>query len=348
MTSNEIIKAIRALANGTPTDIDISDFLYRNHCFYILSKLPSAQQHKRFIAEKALNRIAVKERYKALKPLFEKLNIPYAVIKGAVLSDMAYADPFARSSGDIDILIRKQDTDIIKDILCSLDFIQGRVTSNGVVPFSREEILFHNISTHQIAPYIKETKNPVCPYINLDVNTDIFWGESEKKADMDFVLSHREASSLFEIPFFKLNKEMEFISLCLHHYKDMNSLYLLAGGSFRLGLFYDIYYYLRNAKPNPRLLKEISTRLDVGKYIYVCIYHTQEIFDDPIMAPYLDAIFPEKDASLLDCFGLTAKERKSWDITLLERIFHSDLPQYVLNKLSQEEKDKIRINQQYM
>jgi len=348
MTSNEIIRALRVVANDTPVDIDISDFLYRHRCFYLLSKLPDTKYTQKLALEKTLNRIAVKERYKYTQPLFEQLKIPYAVIKGAVLSNTAYSDPFARSSGDIDILVRKQDTDTIKEILISLGFIQGRVTDHGISPFSRTEILFQTLSTHQTAPYIKETKNPICPYINLDVNIDIFWGESEAKADMDIVLSHRELSSLFGVRFSKLSNEMEFISLCLHHYKDMNSLYLLANGSFRLGLFCDIYYYLRNAKPAPQALKELCQSLNVGRYIYVCIHDTQEIFDDPIITKYLDAMDSEKDLSILNTFGLTDTERKSWDIPLLDRLFRPDLSEYVNSKLNQEEKDKININQKYM
>ena len=102
--------------------------------------------------------------------------------------------------------------------------------------------------------------------------------ESEEKADMDYVLSNRETSNLFNISFQKLSNEMEFASLCLHHYKDLNSIYLLAQGSFRLGLFCEIYDYLRNVHLDTAKLFEIATHLKIAKYVYVCIYQTKLIF----------------------------------------------------------------------
>lgn len=349
MTNAKLIEKIRALASGQKPAEDLSELLYRHRCFYWLSKAVHAQQAQDFVLEeKALNRIAVKERYKTCQPLFESLSIPYAVIKGAVLSNVTYGDPFLRSSGDIDLLIRRKDADTVKDILHSLGFVQGRITDKGVLPFTRRELIFQATASHQTAPYIKQTENPLCPYVNVDVNTDLLWGEHEEKADMDSVLSYTEQTSLFDISLQKLTAEIEWISLCLHHYKDMNSLYLLTTGSLRLGLFCDLYYYLRNVRPSPKVIQSLCHELNVGRYVYVCLRHTQEIFDDPLLIPYLDALDCEKDLSLLNTFGLTEQERKAWNLTLLERLFHPDLPHYVESRLSRAEHEKIKINRAYM
>ena len=298
--------------------------------------------------ENMLNRIAVKERYKACRSLFEQIAFPYAVIKGAVLSHMAYGDPFVRHSGDIDLLIRRKDADDLKALLLSLGFVQGRITDGGIVPFSRREILFQTKASHQTAPYVKSTGNRLCPYVNVDVNTDILWGESEEKADMDAVLANTERTVLLDVPFPKLTSEMELISLCLHHYKDMHSLYLLSGGSLRLSLFCDLYYYLRNVRPNAEKLRVLAHTLRVGQYVYACLYDTQTIFDDPLLVPYLDALESERDASLLDTLGLSEKEKKPWGLTLPERLLHPDLPHYIEGLLTEEEKQKVAINRQYM
>jgi hypothetical protein len=36
----------------------------------------------------------------------------------------------------------------------------------------------------------------------------------------------------------------------LHHYRDMNSIYLLYSRGLKLSLFSDIYFYLQSAKPD--------------------------------------------------------------------------------------------------
>ena len=243
MTNIEIIESVRAAACGQVPRQDISALLYRHGCHSILLRFADPRLKQQLIVEKALNTVAVKERFKACKCLFEQNDIQYAVIKGAILSYALYGDPFIRSSGDIDILIHRRDTDKTKALLKETGFVQGRATEHGIVPFSRREILFQSSMSHQTAPYVKQTGNRLCPYVNLDVNTDIMWGESEEKSDMDIVLNFTEKFELLGTHFYKFSPAMEFISLCLHHYKDMNSLYLLSKGSLRLGLFCDIYDY---------------------------------------------------------------------------------------------------------
>lgn len=352
MTNQQMIESIRTLSTGRSLDpdleTDISNFLSRHGCDYLLTKIKNDSHRQHQALERAMNGIAIKERYKACTPLFSQSDIPYAVIKGAVLSQTMYQDPLIRASGDIDILIRRRDADHLKQLLTENGFVQGRITDAGIVPFSRRELLFQTALSHQTAPYVKATNNKLCPYINVDINMDILWGESDVKADMDLVLSYTESSSLFNISFHKLTPEMEFISLCLHHYKDLNSLYLLSNGSFKLGLFCEIYDYLRNVKPDATLISKFCERTNVGQYLYVCIHQTRQIFDDPLLNPYLKSLESDKNGSLLDSLGLNERERKSWGIDLFDRLLHPNLADYVQDKLSDEEKEKVKLNRLLM
>lgn len=79
----------------------------------------------------------------------------------------------------------------------------------------------------------------------MDVNYDIFWGERDEQADMDAFLTNLRNIAIEGVEVRELAPEEEFISLCLHHYKDMNSVYLLSMGNLRLSLLCDIYYYLK-------------------------------------------------------------------------------------------------------
>lgn len=348
MTNQEIIESVRALAKGEAPQADLEELLLRHRCDFLLTKLnkPPYKQHEQLA--RVVNAVAVKERYKACIPLFSQSEVPYAVIKGATLSQRLYNDPLVRASGDIDVLIHRRDADRLKQLLTANGFVQGRVTETGIKPFSRREILFQTAMSHQTAPYVKETGNKLCPYINLDVNMDILWGESDEKADVDTMLAHTERGEIFQIPFQKLDPEAEFISLCLHHYKDMNSLYLLSQGSIRLGLFCEIYDYLQNVSPDVMRLRKLCQTLNVGRYLYVCIHQTQQIFEDPLLNRYLEAFDADKDVALLNSYGLNKKERKLWELDLFDRLFHLDLWGYLQGRLTEEEKEKIRINRELM
>ena len=344
MRVEQIVEGVRACARGEKADSEIIGILKTHKCYSLLKPTNSSTD----MLERAVNISAVRERYRACEFFFKNAEFPYAVVKGAVLSEAVCNDPFRRVSGDVDILINRRDADEAKRLLKESGFIQGRVTDGGIVPFSRKEILFYASASHQTAPYIKKTQNLLCPYVNVDVNMDILWGESEERADMGAVLSERKKCTLLGVDFYKLTPEMEFVALCLHHYKDMNSIYLLSLGGLSLGCLCDIYFYIRNVMPSAQRISELTARLNVGRYVYVCLKHTMEIFSDPILSPYIESLEHERNDILLNSFGLNDAERKQWDIPLAERIFHLDLPGYMRKFLTDVDLEKIQTNRNNM
>lgn len=344
----EIIKSIRALAQGKQPDLNISKLLYEHNCFYFLSKIREQDEYtQKSKTELQLNQICIKERYISCRPVFEMLenmSVSYAVIKGAVLSKTAYGDINVRKSGDIDLLIRRDDIDSVKKLMLQNGFIQGRVTDAGLVPFTRQELIFQTGLSHQAAPFIRKGSNSVCPYINVDVNMDILWGESKRQSDMEFVLSQTENIDICGVSVQKLTPVVEFISLCLHHYKDMNSVYLLAERSLKLGLFCDIYFYLRNNNLEITELKDVFEKLNVTEYIYYCIYYANKVFNDEIFHSYLIALKNEKTKDILNAFGLDDHERKSWYIPFEERLFNENFKNKFMALLDENDKEKIRLN----
>lgn len=349
---NEYIKSIRALVNEGKIDYDLSELLIKHNCFYLISKYYESNVCTNCKSyEYVLNKISVDQRFKTCQSVFEKFdqnNIPYAVVKGAVLSKVAYRDPCVRRSGDIDLLIRRCDVDLVKKLMYEEDFVQGRVTDGGIIPFSRRELLFQSAMSHQIAPFIKKSSNKICPYVNVDVNMDIMWGESDVKADMDFVLEHIQTTSICGITFNKLTPEMEFISLCLHHYKDMNSIYLLYTKGLTLGLFCDIYYYVKNNSLDIQELTSLSQKLNVSEYLYYCLYYTNVIFDDTRLEEYCKLFESNRAISLLSSFGLASDENYEWYIGFFDRLFEIDIRTYLKNTISDEHFERIKLNSKNM
>lgn len=344
----DIINSVRSLAKGVKPEMDISSLLYEHKCFYLLSKTHTAHEYK---AEMMMNQICISERYKVCRSIFEAFEsneIPYAVIKGAVLSKSVYGDVNLRKSGDLDLLISRKNMDVVKKIMLDNGFVQGRVTDSGIEPFSRRELVFQSAASHQAAPFIKKGTNPLCPYVNVDINMDIFWGESGRKADMDFLLSYTENEEICGNRIQKLTAEMEFISLCLHHYKDMNSIYLLSQGSLKLFLFCDIYFFIKNNELDLNRLKTLCEKIAVSEYVYYCVFYANEIFQDDLLSGYLTALDTEKARKALNTFGLAEDEIKTWNIGFPERLF-MDFPNEAFNVLLTE-KDwaKISLNQDLM
>lgn len=343
MDSFEVVKAVRAIAKGEPPNVDISEILLKHNCIYLLSKLKAASLIT------AANMLAIKERYNACMPLFADLmDFDYAVIKGAVLSKSAYGNICYRNSSDIDLLISRDNVEEIKNYLLQNGFIQGRIVNNKVISFTRQEILYHTALSHQTAPFLKRTDGRFCPIVNIDVNMDIFWGESKRHSDMTGFLKNTEVVDICGVAVKKLTPVAEFISLCMHHYKDMNSIYLLSQGSLKLNLLCDIYFYLVNNRLEIDELKRFCIELDVTEYVYLCIAAANEIFDDEVLLPYLMGLDSDKAQAIQNSFGLDDSERKGWNIDFAHRLFDDDFYIYFQGLLTRADFEKIQTNEKYM
>ncbi|WP_270564236.1 nucleotidyltransferase family protein [Clostridium beijerinckii] len=344
----KIVESVRLLADGQQPNENISKLLYDHNCFYLLSKVRGQDGYSQKLqVETRFNKISTSERYKACQPILEeleKLYIPYAIIKGAVLSKVAYGDIKIRKSGDIDLLLQRKDVDIVKKIMLKNGFVQGRVTDNGLAPFSRQELIFQSSLSHQMAPFIKKSNNMLHPYIHVDVNFDILWGESKQKADMEFILSKTENMQIYGVVIKKLTPAMEFIALCLHHYKHINSIYLLANGDLKLSMFCDIFFYIKNNNILCDELIEICSKLNVTEYIYYCIFYTNEIFKDECLADYLSIMQNDKSKYILNTFGLNEQERKLWSVSFEERLFCDGFNEYFMSLLDSRDREKIHLN----
>lgn len=344
MWYDDIIKSVRSLVRDNEPEYSITNILYKHDCLYLLT-LYTHHLSRQIDFEQYLITTATKERYK----LFDNFtDVPYAVIKGAPLSKEIYGEASLRKTSDVDILVDKMDTDIVKSVLFNAGFTQGRVVGDKIVPFQRDELIYQAALTHQIAPFVKATDNKLCPYVKVDINTNIWWGESHRHADIKTLLSTKKKIDIYGININKLDIEEEFISLCMHHYKDMNSIFLLYTKKIRLNLFCDIFYFLKNLSPNKLRLYALAEKLEVRQYIHYCLYYTNLIFDDNIVRSYLDMFDNDKDTDLIDTYGLSEDERHTWGINFYERLFHKNLTKYLCSVLSQFDLEKINTNLTYM
>lgn len=342
------LRFVRHLATGKDFyDDAFYDWLLKNHCYYLLSKSKRYSERTKLFT--ILNAAVIHQRYNACGDLFAQLErLPYASIKGATLSSRIYGTPFLRYSGDIDLLIPPSFVDAVKKILLENGFIQGRVIDQKIVPYTRKEQIYQRSLTHQLASFTRETGKEFCPFVNIDVNQSILWGETDLVMDMEAFMTHTEEYQIYDIPLRRLTPVWEFLSLCMHHYKDMNSIYLIADRGLSLSEYCDIYYYLINVAPDGQELANASKRYKISDYIYYCVYYAYKIFSDDRLLNYLYLLDSPSAQELIDCYGLNADERQRWTSPFWERLFDDTFKDRFFDSLTQSQKRKVEINRQFM
>ena len=332
----------------------LTDTLSLHNCVYLASRV---RPHNRSVfmvkALSAVNKRALEERFKSCAPFFAEINnsdIKYALYKGAVLSAGAYGEPYFRKSSDFDLLIDKNDVHAVKEMLINSGFVQGRVRDDKIIPFTRGENIFHTSMTHQTAPFVLKTDSSLSPFVNIDINFNIMWSESINVIDMNSLLAETELLEFYGVAVKALPMCVDFVSVCLHHYKDANSIYQIYNGKLRLSLYSDIYFYIKNNhnKLPPESILNICKKLNVTEYVYHCVYHANLIFGDDILSPYLTALRTPLGDSLLSTYGLSAEDRRKWKMPFLDRLFASDFHERFIAELNENDIKSIEMNQKMM
>ena len=124
-TCERLLRDLRDAASGAPYSEMLRDTLRNRGCF----GFPSRPAERDAALVRAAHQITVNTRYRAGEAVFaflEREGIPYAVVKGAVLSQRIYGSETARFSGDVDLLLPRKYADVVKDCLCRNGFFDIR------------------------------------------------------------------------------------------------------------------------------------------------------------------------------------------------------------------------------
>lgn len=276
--------------------------------------------------------------YHFFSKVAEELNsIRYAIVKGEVLSNQAYNAFGKRYYNDIDILLDKADLAKAKIILEKNGFNSMNV--------DRYKNIFTTSFSHQVIPYVK-TIDSFSIYV--DLNFDVFWGEYEgTKINISDFLVDTVDFVIYECCVKILQPIKSLIQLILHHYKDMNSIYLLATrNSITYNMFQDVYLLLKNNQIDIQVevLYELCKKYDICEYVFYIIYFTNKIYNDNFLEPYIEALRSDKGVELLECYGLTNQERKFWKVDFITRLNSENLYFLIKEDLNTEDIKKIKIN----
>ena len=277
--------------------------------------------------------------YKEFYEVVKEFTFPYAIMKGEALSILAYGTEGMRNSKDIDILIAREHLDEAKKTLYAKGFKE--------ITINRFDRAFFLNSSHQAPTYVKKTK--IC-YVFIDVNFDIFWGEYKgKRINIADFLNNTVKVGIYGCLVHTLSPIKSLIALALHHYKDMNSLYLLATKKvIRFDMFKDIYYLIKNNRDviTSEQLYYYCDKFNVIQYMYYILFYTSVLFPDGLLDVYVQRIKTEEGVFLLDKYGLCSEEQKVWKCSFKDRLNSDNLFELIKNDLSKKDKLKIAYNKQ--
>lgn len=281
--------------------------------------------------------------FSTLKELFNELNnsLPYALIKGEALSLQAYKKIGQRRYGDIDILIDRNDLNLIKSIFNKHGFYQD---SGEDKQLSRAEKIYASLS-HQSFPFKKVVNHFT---IEIDLNVDLFWGEYNKqRIDINTFLSDCKFEKIYECDVKVLPIDKAFTQLCLHHYKEFNSFdHIVYHNPLTNQAFSDVYYLIKNNADilHPESIYRIAKEYGVIPYVYYVLFYTNEIFDDDILKESFKKLDTKEGVNLLNQYGLLESEKKEWKVDFETRKNAQSLYEYFKDDLTPKDIEKIELH----
>lgn len=177
-----------------------------------------------------------------LSNLLEPLNLPYAMLKGALLCPL-YPEGY-RTSNDIDLLVRAGDISALGAALSAAGFRRGYIRGDRLEEATRREILESKMTRGETVPFVREVNLPFMRYLEVDINfsTDYKNGDADT---MELFLKNTQKTSVAGHDIRTLDKIDFFIHLCCHLYKEAATLpWVRMGRDLTLYKFEDICFLL--------------------------------------------------------------------------------------------------------
>ena len=253
----------------------------------------------------------------------------------------AYKSFGQRIFGDIDVLVPRQNLNLVDECLRESGFYQSINNEKEL----RECKIFCLSCSHQTISYKRLIENYS---IEIDINFDVFWGEyTEKRIDIPDFLSDCIEMDIYGCKVKTLTPLKTMIQLILHHYKDLNSVYLLVTRkNIKYDMFKDVYYLLKNNLYEISLndLYTMSFEYGIIPYVYYVLFYTGLLFKDEILEKYIVAFKTPEGERLLNCYGLNESERREWRVDFQTRLKTNTLYEFVKADLTDQDLKKIDIN----
>lgn len=241
---------------------------------------------------------------------FEEKGIPYAFLKGSILSNALLEQTFPdlskfvltkpnaphrfmevyasgeRTSNDIDILVDPKSLGLVDTLLKDLGFVQGYwdLKTDRFVALERKEILTRRMNRGETAPYILKL-SPASPvrYIEVDINFSVDYlptGNETLLAEM--LANTRQYTCKYNDSTIRgLSPEHMLLHLLLHQYKEA-SVYsmVLRNKANVLYKYLDIAKQIRNRQFGDILFYQLVKKHNLQREVCLVLQEVGTLFDN--------------------------------------------------------------------
>ncbi len=253
--------------------------------------------------------------------------IEHAFLKGSVLCNAPiggkaiYADG-ERVSNDADLLVKPSGISTVCEALRELGFTQGRYDpkGNGIIPFTRTELLERRMTRGEVAPFVRLTDNAEFPFMEIDINFSLGNTPEDGRELLEYIVdSAREYAG--KINLIAPSPELFLLHLVMHQYKE-SALYFPVERGKDLDLYKlaDIYYILREGVCDIAKAKAISERFGVADRLGAVAAQAGEAFYDKSVLGMAEELGGGQPAVT----DYANKKRYVWKATVRERLMLAD------------------------
>lgn len=143
--------------------------------------------------------------------------VPYALLKGAYLCGKYPIG--CRTSNDIDVLICPEDVGKVSTKLRLSGCKQGYLKNGKFIEATRQQIIESKMTRGETVPFIKETRLPYMPYLEIDLNFSLDYKNSEASVVKE-MLARTQRVQTGGTVVRTLGEADFFLHLCAHLYKE--------------------------------------------------------------------------------------------------------------------------------
>ena len=257
---------------------------------------------------------------------FNNNHISYVVLNGMDYLLSIYQEFGCRFMKDIDILVDYSQLSKVEKIFDVNGYRQVEYNHTGLQEVTREEKIFKLCAHNVLSPYVYETGELLCPFINVEMAFDIFprFKNRAFKNLKEYSLRNIQLIEYSNIRFNVLSNEMKLIQMAIHIYNDSVKLVnVINGKSDELVKYLDMYLLIDRCEMNWHTIIDISRDYEICDIVYFALYHLNMLFEECVDDRIMKKIQPD-DLSYLNCFGAEDGNCFNWKVGFLERIFREN------------------------
>lgn len=288
----------------------------------LISRIPTRYEKnaKFFCLGNAIRNTELFKEYEKVIHALTQAGIKAVPLKGIYLAPNVYHEYSAREMSDVDLLVKREDSAKILEIMTSLGYEQGsyKKETHKVEPYSREKKMLWNMNMNTMIPFAKICDSQYAECIKFDISFNL-----------DLKLEPNPVPSMLERAYqsdglWYLKPSDFFIHLCCHLYKEAsNAEWIYQNKDVNIIKFCDVREYILQKMRTEDIQEAIHSALEhkVNQAVYYTIFYLKMIYQDG----YEDKIMEEleiDDLSFLEQFGQNNfKESVKFKKSFWERIF---------------------------